>query len=76
METNRRTVAKAVTYQLMGLVVMTVLGTLFTGSPGMGGALAVISAMVGVLGYVLHEKLWAAVCWGMQPPGSDLGRRP
>lgn len=64
METNRRTLAKAVTYQLMGLAVMTVLGTLFTGSAGAGGALALLSAAIGALGYILHEKLWTMVRWG------------
>ena len=64
METNRRTMTKAVTYQLMGLVVMTALGALFTGSAGMGGALALASAAIGALGYVLHEKLWSMIRWG------------
>lgn len=64
METNRRTLAKAVTYQVMGLVVMTLLGALFTGSFGAGGALALLSAAIGALGYILHEKLWAMVGWG------------
>lgn len=64
MDSNRRTVIKAVTYQLMGLAVMTALGTAFTGSPGMGGALALISAATGALGYVLHEKLWSLIRWG------------
>lgn len=64
MDTHRRTVAKAVTYQLMGLVVMTALGVLFTGSTRAAGALAVTSAAIGALGYVLHERVWALVPWG------------
>ncbi|HUF57681.1 MAG TPA: DUF2061 domain-containing protein [Thermohalobaculum sp.] len=67
METNRRTLAKAVTYQLMGLAVMTGLGTLFTGSAGAGGALALMSAAIGAVGYILHEKLWTMVHWGRRP---------
>ena len=68
METNRRTLAKAVTYQLMGLAVMTLLGTLFTGSAGAGGALALLSAAIGAVGYVLHEKVWTWVRWGRHTP--------
>lgn len=64
MDTKRRTVVKAITYQLMGLAVMTALGTFFTGSAGVGGALALVSATIGALGYVLHENLWAMVRWG------------
>lgn len=67
METNRRTLAKAITYQLMGLAVMTLLGTLFTGSARAGGALALLSAAIGALGYILHEKLWTMVRWGRRP---------
>lgn len=64
MDTTRRTVAKAVSWQLLGLVVMTGLGAAFTGSAAAGGALALSSAAVGVLGYILHEKLWARIGWG------------
>lgn len=70
VETNRRTIVKAVTYQLMGLIVMTVIGTFFTGSPSRGGAIALVSAVVGAAGYILHEKLWAMVPWGWRPSSS------
>lgn len=73
METNRRTLAKAVTYQLMGLAVMTLLGTLFTGSAGAGGALALISAAIGAFGYVVHERLWARVRWGQRLAEGEAG---
>lgn len=67
MESRRRTVTKAITYQLMGLVVMTALGTLFTGSAGAGGALAIVSTMIGTVAYVLHERAWGLVRWGLAP---------
>jgi uncharacterized membrane protein len=67
METNRRTLAKALSWQLMGLVTMTTLGTIVTGSAGIGGALALTSAVLGTICYVAHEKLWARVPWGRLP---------
>ena len=64
METNKRTIAKAFCWQAVGLVVMTIIGYIFTGSAGEGGALALTSAVVGLVNYFLHERMWARVRWG------------
>ncbi len=37
METNKRTIAKAFCWQAVGLIVMTIIGYIFTGSAGEGG---------------------------------------
>lgn len=64
METTLRQAMKAVTWQLTGLVVMTLLGRLITGSWSVGGAFALSGAATGLFSYVLHEKLWARIRWG------------
>ena len=64
MDTNKRTIAKALCWQGLGLIVMTIIGYIFTGSVGEGGALALTSAAVGLMNYFLHERLWARVRWG------------
>ena len=64
MDTRKRTIAKAFCWQALGLVVMTVIGYIFTGSAGEGGALALTSAAVGLMNYFLHERMWARVRWG------------
>ncbi|MBK0399291.1 DUF2061 domain-containing protein [Limibaculum sp. M0105] len=64
MDTTARTIAKAVCWQALGVVVMTLLGYLFTGSVGAGGALAVTSAAIGTVNYVAHERVWARISWG------------
>jgi uncharacterized membrane protein len=48
----------------VGLIVMTIIGYIFTGSAGEGGALALTSAVVGLVNYFLHERMWARVRWG------------
>ena len=58
MDTNKRTIAKALCWQGLGLIVMTIIGYIFTGSVGEGGALALTSAAVGLMNYFLHERLW------------------
>jgi uncharacterized membrane protein len=64
METNKRAIAKAFCWQAVGLIVMTLIGYIFTGSASEGGALALTSAAIGLVSYFLHEKLWARVRWG------------
>ena len=46
METNIRTIAKALCWQGMGLIMMTLIGYLFTGSLSEGGALASINTAI------------------------------
>lgn len=64
METQRRTLAKAATWQLSGLAVMTAITFVVTGSWGQGGVVALTGAAVGSVTYVLHERAWARVRWG------------
>ena len=71
MDTARRTVAKAITWQLLGLVTTTVLGYVATGSLTAGGALALTSALVGFVCYAAHERLWSRIRWGRIFPQDD-----
>ncbi|MEM7238411.1 MAG: DUF2061 domain-containing protein [Pseudomonadota bacterium] len=64
MDTAARLITKSLTWQLSGLVVMTIIGYFFTGSISAGGGIALISAMVGFVSYFLHELLWSKVAWG------------
>ncbi|MAM62297.1 DUF2061 domain-containing protein [Maritimibacter sp. UBA3975] len=64
MDTARRTLAKALTWQLLGLVTTTALGYAATGSLTAGGALALSSALVGFICYAVHERLWSRIRWG------------
>lgn len=64
METRGRSLMKAVTWQLWGLLTMGLIGLAFTGSAISGGALALTSAAVGLVCYLAHERLWSRVSWG------------
>jgi len=65
MESPKRTLAKTLTWQAIGLLSMTLIGYLVTGSVGAGGGIAAISAMTGAIFYVVHERLWARIRWGL-----------
>lgn len=64
METTKRTLAKAVTWQALGLIVMTLIGFVMTGSVAEGGAFAIITAVIGFLSFFVHERVWARIGWG------------
>lgn len=68
MESPTRTIAKAVSWQLLGLLSMTLIGYLFTGSVAAAGSLAVVTAVVGAVCYVLHERVWNRIAWGRVEP--------
>ncbi len=67
METTKRTIVKAVSWQSLGLVVMAVIGYAHTGSVTSALSLAGTSSVLSLVCYVLHERLWQRVSWGHAP---------
>lgn len=68
METPKRTLAKAVSWQLLGLISMAVIGWFFTGSLAVAGSMAVVTAICGSVCYFLHERVWNRISWGRIEP--------
>lgn len=66
METRKRTVLKAVLWNLIGLLTMGLVGLVMTGSARLGGAMAVANTAVGFMAYVAYERLWTRVRWGRE----------
>lgn len=64
METRERTIVKAVVWIVMGLVVMSLVGLIFTGSMAVGGTMALVNSAIGFVNYLLYERFWAGVRWG------------
>ncbi|MES0824158.1 DUF2061 domain-containing protein [Ruegeria sp. SCP11] len=64
METRRRSVVKAVLWNIMGLFVMTLVGLVATGSAAVGGTLAIVNTAIGLTMYVIYERIWAGISWG------------
>ncbi len=78
MESNLRTIMKAVTWQVSGFLVMSAIGYIMTGSIETAGGFAALCAAIGTVSFFLHEKLWAQVSWGRREPtqGAWLGEQP
>ncbi|MFD3189393.1 DUF2061 domain-containing protein [Sedimentitalea sp. HM32M-2] len=63
-ETRRRSLVKAVIWNGIGFVIMSLVGVAVTGSPTAGGGMALINTAIGLTGYVLYERIWAGIRWG------------
>lgn len=68
MEFKRRTWTKAVTWQSLGLLVMTGVNHLYLDNLRQSLGLSALLASLGLVSYVAHEWLWARVKWGLRPP--------
>lgn len=66
METTVRTLTKAITWQILGLLVMTTLSYGYTGSLGSATSLAVLTSSLGFVSFFIHEKIWQRIRWGKQ----------
>lgn len=64
MDTRKRTIAKALIWNVIGLFTMIVVGFIATGSFAIGGAMAVVNAVLGLSMYVIYERVWDRVHWG------------
>ena len=64
METRKRSFVKALIWSTLGLVMMAIVGAIATGSATIGGAMALINTGIGLVLYVLYERVWAAIRWG------------
>lgn len=64
METRQRTFAKGLIWIALGMVTMSLVGLLFTGSVAVGGTMALVNSGIGFVSYVLYERFWSTVCWG------------
>ena len=64
METQRRILVKGVIWIALGLVMMSLVGLIFTGSIAAGGTMALVNSGIGFVSYVLYERVWSRVRWG------------
>lgn len=71
MDSPKRTWTKAILWQVMGLLTMMLVGFFFTGSVMVGGAMALVNAMIGLTVYILFERTWNKINWGRIPLESN-----
>jgi uncharacterized membrane protein len=64
MESGKRTIIKAILWNILGLLMMLLVGYLASGSWQLGGTIAFANTAVGVVCYIIYERIWAQVGWG------------
>lgn len=64
MESRARSLVKATIWTLLGFTVMSLIGLIFTGSLVTGGAMAIVNSVIGLVTYLIYERVWATVSWG------------
>lgn len=64
METRKRSLLKAVIWNIMGLAMMSLVGLIATGSMAVGGMMALINSAIGLTLYIIYERVWAGIRWG------------
>ena len=57
-EQKKRTVAKAITWQIIGFVAMMCIALLYTGTTQMSLSMTIITTLMGSVSYVVHERIW------------------
>ncbi len=73
-EAHSRSLAKAVSWRVLGSVDTFLLSLLFTSSVKAAGAIALSEVLTKMVLYYLHERAWSGIGWGMKPaPGADDG---
>jgi len=64
MDTKKRTLIKAILWNVIGLASMLCVGFIATGSLSVGGAMAMVNTAIGLSMYVIYERVWSRVQWG------------
>ena len=64
MEKRSRSLAKAISWQLIGFIGSALITWWYTGRIVDGIALSGWLALSGAVLYVIHERLWARIHWG------------
>ncbi len=66
MDSAKRTILKAIIWQITGIFTMGLVGFFMTGSVAQGLGLALANTAVGTVTYVIYERFWARVRWGQR----------
>lgn len=59
-----RSLAKAVSYRLLGSGVSVLVVLAFTGNMALSGAIGLGDLVIKTFAYYIHERIWANIAWG------------
>ena len=65
-DSHPRSIAKAVSWRLLGSIDTFVLSLIFTGSLRLAGSIAVTEMFTKMVLYYVHERVWSAIPWNQR----------
>lgn len=75
MESNKRSIAKAVSYRILGSLSTALIVLVMTGDVKMSAAAGASDSVVKLALYFLHERIWNHISFGRQkapPPEYEI----
>ncbi len=70
-EAHSRSLAKAISWRVLGSIDTFLLSWLFTSNVKAAGAIAVTEVLTKMVLYYFHERAWSSVSWGVRKEVSD-----
>ena len=64
MESHRRTLAKAISYRILGVIATTVVALIITGQPRVAIGVGVADSLSKFFVYYAHERAWNRIGFG------------
>ena len=64
METSKRSLLKAISWQILGIIITISVAALYTGSMAQSIELTAIYTVLSLISYTLHERIWQRIPWG------------
>ena len=68
MESNSRSIAKAISYRLLGSLSTALIVFVFSGDVRVSAGVGAIDMVMKIALYYLHERLWNHITFGRQRP--------
>jgi len=66
-ETHTRSVVKAISWRTLGTLDTFAISWFMTGRIEIAGSIAGLEVVTKIAWYYLHERVWAAIAWGLRP---------
>lgn len=64
VETHKRSIAKAITYRILGIIITATIVYLFTKEAVLSISIGSVDALIKLFSYYLHERMWNKTKFG------------
>lgn len=73
METKVRSIVKAATWRMGGLIMTVSVAWIVTGKPSLAASIGAIDTLVKLGAFYVHERLWLKIRFGrLRPPDFEI----